>query len=247
MELNRKRKKTKKKMKISECFSSIQGEGKYTGVPSVFIRTSYCNLRCNWCDTAYTSHRPENKEGTIQEIMDYIEQFPVRFRAPHFVLTGGEPYIQPEQCYDLCEAIKARHPSAVITVETNGTIFAPLNADLISISPKLSSSVPHENQTTRRMAAAHERIRQELKITEFRMKYNCQFKFVVAADTDIREILYIVDAFKIPQNEVYLMPEATTSDQLQSKGEEVVRQCMLYGFNYSDRLHVRIWDSKRGV
>ena len=57
-------------MKIAEIFYSIQGEGALLGVPSVFVRTSGCNLRCTWCDTPYTSWQPEGSEWTVEQIAD---------------------------------------------------------------------------------------------------------------------------------------------------------------------------------
>jgi tRNA (guanine-N1)-methyltransferase len=74
-------------MLISEIFYSVQGEGELTGVPSVFVRTSGCNLRCNWCDTMYASWSPEGTEMSIAEIVDEVAEHP----AQHCVLTGGEP------------------------------------------------------------------------------------------------------------------------------------------------------------
>ena len=56
-------------MKFSEIFHSIQGEGKLVGTPSVFVRTSFCNLRCVWCDTPYTSWRPEDRDVSVDEIV----------------------------------------------------------------------------------------------------------------------------------------------------------------------------------
>jgi hypothetical protein len=56
-------------MRISEIFYSIQGEGELTGVPTVFIRSSGCNLRCRWCDTPYASWNPEGEEMSIEDII----------------------------------------------------------------------------------------------------------------------------------------------------------------------------------
>ena len=76
-------------MLISEVFYSLQGEGSLVGVPSVFIRTSGCNLRCAWCDTPYASWNPEGKNRSIDELIAEIDRHPTE----HVVLTGGEPMI----------------------------------------------------------------------------------------------------------------------------------------------------------
>ena len=76
-------------MRISEIFYSVQGEGVLTGVPSVFVRTSGCNLRCSWCDTPYASWAPEGPEMSPEEILTQIETYPTRY----IVVTGGEPMI----------------------------------------------------------------------------------------------------------------------------------------------------------
>ncbi|MFQ3577513.1 MAG: 7-carboxy-7-deazaguanine synthase QueE, partial [Verrucomicrobiia bacterium] len=78
-------------MLIAEIFHSIQGEGLLAGVPSIFIRTSGCNLRCRWCDTPYASWQPEGEHQDVEEIIQRIRQWPTRF----VVLTGGEPMIAP--------------------------------------------------------------------------------------------------------------------------------------------------------
>src|SRR5260370_20755255 len=76
-------------MKIAEIFYSIQGEGMLAGVPSVFVRTSGCNLRCEWCDTPYTSWNPEGRDMRVEEIVAEVR----RHGASHAVVTGGEPMI----------------------------------------------------------------------------------------------------------------------------------------------------------
>ena len=62
-------------MRVSEIFHSIQGEGKLTGVPSAFIRTSGCNLRCTWCDTPYTSWEPDGESLTVDAVLEQIAAF----------------------------------------------------------------------------------------------------------------------------------------------------------------------------
>src|SRR5215471_11975983 len=78
-------------LKVSEIFYSIQGEGMLAGAPSVFIRLSGCNLRCSWCDTPYTSWRPEGEDRTLEDVFAAVR----KRRAAHVVVTGGEPMIAP--------------------------------------------------------------------------------------------------------------------------------------------------------
>src|SRR5438067_3838276 len=134
-------------LRIAELFYSIQGEGSLAGVPSVFIRTSGCNLRCAWCDTPYTSWHPEGADLTLEQILEAVNAHPAR----HVVVTGGEPMIAPE-IIALTERL--RELGLHITIETAGTVFQPVACDLMSISPKLANSTPEE-----RWAAQHERLR----------------------------------------------------------------------------------------
>src|SRR5947208_1371630 len=89
-------------VKIAEIFYSVQGEGSLVGVPSVFIRTSGCNLRCVWCDTPYTSWKPEGDELDVGEILSRVD---THRQARHVVVTGGEPMIAP-QIVELTECLR---------------------------------------------------------------------------------------------------------------------------------------------
>ncbi len=77
-------------VKINEIYASIQGESTYAGLPCVFVRTTGCNLRCRWCDTAHAFY--EGSEWTVPQAIDKVRSF----RIPLVELTGGEPLIQPE-------------------------------------------------------------------------------------------------------------------------------------------------------
>lgn len=126
-------------MLISEIFYSVQGEGSLAGVPSVFVRSSGCNLRCVWCDTPYASWNPTGTEMTIEEILIAVTSHP----AKHVVLTGGEPMVA-KGIHDL--ASRLRELDKHITIETAGTI-APngIACDLASLSPKLAHSTHQSN------------------------------------------------------------------------------------------------------
>src|SRR5664279_6055278 len=102
-------------MRIAEIFYSVQGEGILVGVPSVFVRTSGCNLRCAWCDTPYTSWAPEGEPIELPAILERVRQFPAR----HVVVTGGEPLLFDETV-ELTRALAGE--GLHITIETAGTV-----------------------------------------------------------------------------------------------------------------------------
>lgn len=226
-------------MKFSELFHTIQGEGQLIGVPSVFFRTSYCNLRCVWCDTPYTSWHPEDRDITVAESVAAITQY----RCKHVVITGGEPFIQSEALIELCRELAAREHH--ITIETNATRFAKVAAHLISMSPKLRNSNP---PTDDRFFKRHERdrIRPDV-IRKFLDTYACQVKFVVDTPEDLTEIRALQMDIGIPAETILLMPQGTTPTLLQQKQEWLVDLCKENGYRYSPRVHVDIWGDKRGV
>src|SRR5579884_2437756 len=110
------------RFKLAEIFYSIQGEGMLAGVPSVFVRLSGCNLRCDWCDTPYTSWKPEGRDVFLGPILADVR----RNWASHVVVTGGEPMIH-DHIVKLTEGLKGIDQH--ITIETNGTAFAPVTCD----------------------------------------------------------------------------------------------------------------------
>src|SRR5205814_4340334 len=138
-------------MQIAEIFYSIQGEGILAGVPSAFVRTSGCNLRCWFCDTPYTSWNPEGEELAVAAIVDRVSLFPTQ----HVVLTGGEPLLAP-QLEELCRSLRERRMH--ITIETAATVFKPILCDLASLSPKLSNSTPWQ-VAAGKQARHHEKLR----------------------------------------------------------------------------------------
>ena len=111
-------------MRVNEIFYSLQGEGFYVGVPSVFIRLSGCNLQCSFCDTTHQSFTDMSE----REIADVVAQYP----AQHVVITGGEPALQLTAL--LIELLHKLDKE--VAVETNGTHILPENVDWITLSPK---------------------------------------------------------------------------------------------------------------
>lgn len=227
-------------MKISEIFYSIQGEGMLTGVPSVFVRTSGCNLRCVWCDTPYTSWAPEGAEMTMDEILARVRQYP----AKHAVVTGGEPMIAPG-IVELTESI--RDLGLHITIETAGTVPQKVACDLMSISPKLANSTPHDREGGR-WAAQHERQRYQPDVLRQLMsEYEYQLKFVVASPDDVVEIASMLQDIHADRSRVVLMPEGTTPEAIRERAPWLTEICKREGFRYSPRLHIDLWGNRRGV
>lgn len=223
-------------MKIAEIFYSLQGEGSLVGVPSVFVRTSGCNLRCAWCDTPYTSWQPEGEERSLDAILSTVAEYPAR----HAVVTGGEPMIAPG-IVELTEHLRAR--GLHITIETAGTVFAPVACDLMSISPKLANSTPEGSWATQ-----HDRLRFQPDILRRLMSaYDYQLKFVVAQPGDMGEIQQMLDVLAADRGKVILMAEGVDASVLRERGLWLAGIAKREGFRFSPRLHVDLWGNRRGI
>ena len=223
-------------MKIAELFYSIQGEGSLVGVPSVFIRTSGCNLRCAWCDTPYASWQPEGADLTLDQIVDEVKAHPAR----HVVVTGGEPMIAPE-IVPLTERLRGL--GWHITIETAGTVVQPVACDLMSISPKLANSTPNG-----RWAAQHDRLRiQPEVLLELMGRYPYQLKFVIEKPDDLDEVRALIGTLGADRSRVILMPEGTDRNRLRERAVWLTEICKQEGFRFSPRLHVELWGNRRGV
>ncbi|HEY1081894.1 MAG TPA: 7-carboxy-7-deazaguanine synthase QueE [Prosthecobacter sp.] len=231
-------------MLISEIFYSVQGEGSLVGVPSVFVRTSGCNLRCTWCDTPYASWKPEGTELAVEEILAVVNKHPTRF----VVVTGGEPMIAREMPR-LLSAF--REQGKHITIETAGTV-APngVPCDLASISPKLAHSTPTEEKGGKAWAEKHERLRLQPEVLHaWCSAYDFQLKFVLANESDAAEARAVIDSIgvEIPPEKVLLMPEGITQEALKARQMWLVELCKTTGWRYSPRLHIDLFGNKRGT
>jgi 7-carboxy-7-deazaguanine synthase len=224
-------------MKISEIFYSIQGEGTLAGVPSVFVRTSGCNLRCTWCDTPYTSWSPEGSEQSIAEIVNEVESY----HARHVVVTGGEPMMFD----DTIELTKALNMH--VTIETAGTIYKPVKCDLMSISPKLKNSTPVDREGGR-WAAQHDRLRyQPAVLKRLIAEYEYQLKFVVSSPGDLAEINSMIEELGASRDRIVLMAEGIDPQTIRDRAQWIAEICKREGFRYSPRLHIDLWGDRRGV
>ena len=231
-------------MLISETFYSVQGEGSLVGVPSVFVRTSGCNLRCTWCDTPYASWNPEGTEMNVKEIVAIVQREPTR----HVVVTGGEPMVA-KGLPDLLAQLRAAGKH--ITIETAGTI-APhgVPCDLASISPKLAHSTPSEAMAGKAWVEKHESLRLRPEVLHaWCTSYDYQLKFVIATEADVEEVSAVVASIgvPVPPEKILLMPEGITREALRSRQTWLVDVCKRTGWRYSPRLHIDLFGNKRGT
>ena len=225
-------------MVINEIFYSLQGEGFLAGVPSVFVRIAGCPLRCRWCDTKYAWSKEAGRQCSIDQIVRDVQQWPCQF----VVITGGEPMVNSE-LPQLVRELKVT--SKHITIETAGIAYIPdMPCDLMSISPKLSNSMPDEAK----LAAIHKDSKLDLAVLgELISNYNYQLKFVVDAVNDLTEIQEVLDKIgNVDTRKVMLMPQAATRDELMTKSPMVAELCKCTGYAFSQRLHVILWNNQRG-
>lgn len=231
-------------LRISEIFSSVQGEGRYLGVPSTFIRVSGCNLRCVWCDTPYASWEPEGPTLALEQIVNQADHY----ANTHVVLTGGEPMLF-DPIEELVQTLQSR--GHFITIETAGTIFRSLTGTFMSLSPKPAHSTPPED-TPNGWHERHEKTRfQPETIRQLIQNHDYQFKFVVkpeepGAIEEIQLMLAQIDP-AIPKDNIFLMPEGRDAKALSERLKLLVPICQQTGYRLAPRLQIDLFGDTRGT
>ncbi|UCF08444.1 MAG: radical SAM protein [Thermoplasmata archaeon] len=209
-------------MKINEIFHSIQGEGVYIGVPTTFIRTAGCNLRCEWCDTKYAYE--EGEEMTISDIVMKVKEHP----TIHVCMTGGEPLLQ-EDTVKLIQRLCAE--GYQVSLETNGSQkieeLPCLESLLVNLDIKCPSSGMHEKMDYANI---------EL------LGPNDQLKFIIGDEQDYAYAKDVMAKYK-PICNIIMMPVG--GRELKKLAQWVLAD----GLNVRvlPQLHKLIWDEKRGV
>lgn len=228
-------------MKIAEIYRSRQGEGRLSGWPSVFVRTSGCNLRCWYCDTPFTSWSPEGVDLPVDEVLGQVTEWD----CPHVVVTGGEPMLWSELIPLASELRKlGRH----ITIETAGTLYLPVACDLMSISPKLSNSTPTHSRSGR-WRSRHQRTRHAPEVIRRLIgEYDYQLKFVIDRPEDCDEVeRYLAELPEIDRHRVLLMPQGTDAAELAERAAWLEPLCRERRVGFCPRRHIEWFGIARGT
>ena len=228
-------------MRIAEIYKSIQGEGFLTGTESVFLRASGCNLRCWFCDTPYASWHPEGDDLSVDEIVQEVD----RLGGSHVVLTGGEPMLFSE-LIPICQLLRRR--GFHITVETAGTLFLPLECDLMSISPKLANSGPDMIREPKWHVRHEQTRRAPGMIRRLIGEFPYQLKFVVDQPDDVNEVEnFLREHATIDRSRVMLMPQGTDMEQLNTVSAWLRAYCRQHGVHFCPRKQIEWFGLVRGT
>ncbi len=249
---------------LVEHFYSIQGEGRYTGTPSLFFRFGGCNMKCEGfgctevapngvkvlgCDTVYAVNREHFLQNWIpikssSELLNILNLYDLPLGVD-IVLTGGEPLIYASEPV-FVEFLEALHADGHrITFETNGSLnvdfeqYPIYKESVFALSVKLSNS----NEPFGK------RVKGEIISSIALNAKEAFFKFSIDADSITAgledEILEIISY--APKTGVYCMPLGGTKEEVEANTQPLIEFCKSKGYNFSDRLHIRIWDQNRGV
>ena len=166
------------KIKVSEIFTSFQGEGPYVGTPATFLRLYGCNLNCPWCDTDISTYEILSVDDVCEILLTQMEFNNIQT----LIITGGEPTLQMEEIKRL---IKELPDDIKIQMETNGSIFEYVDEIEYVISPKEDKEKVFENY----------------------YKYeNAFFKFVITSQEDLNEVIALKNKYNYDRT-IWLQPE----------------------------------------
>ncbi|MDF1878362.1 7-carboxy-7-deazaguanine synthase QueE [Sulfurimonas sp. SAG-AH-194-C20] len=249
---------------LVEHFYSIQGEGKYVGSPSLFFRFGGCNMKCEGfgckekaddgvevlgCDTVYAVNKEHFSHSWVpitksEELLNVLELYELP-NAVDIVLTGGEPLIYANDMIFinfLEELVKKGHR---ITFETNGSLdvdfykFPVYKECFFALSVKLSNS--HEPLSKRVKGDVIYNLASNAKDAFFKFSIDAE-SITLGLEEELREIL-----LHSPKTSVYCMPVGGSREEVEKNTEPLIEFCKAKGYNFSDRLHIRIWDINKGV
>jgi len=209
-------------MKINEIFYSLQGEGAWVGLPTVFVRTAGCNLRCSYCDTTYAYD--DGKEMNVDEILTLIQSY----ACSTVCITGGEPLLQKDLMNLLAVLMRKNYE---ICIETNGSKSVKKiigkKSVMISLDIKCPSSHMHQHMNFNNIAL---------------LSKNDQMKFIIKRKEDYEYAKKIIKTYK-PRCMVFLQPVWGTDPR------RLASWILHDGLSVrlGVQLHKILWGEKKGV
>lgn len=249
---------------LVEHFYSIQGEGKYTGTPSLFLRFGGCNMKCEGfgcletsstgvevlgCDTVYAVNKEHFSHEWIpinqtQELLNILDQYELP-ESVDVVLTGGEPLIYANDEIFVNFLNELNEMGHRITFETNGSLdvdfikYPVYKECIFALSVKLSNS----NEVLRK------RVNGDIIYSLASNSKEAFFKFSIDEDSIDLGLEEEINDITIhsPKTQVYCMPLGGSKEEVEKNTEPLIEFCKTKGYNFSDRLHIRIWDQNKGV
>ena len=222
------------RLPLVEIFETVEGEGTRAGFPTVFVRLFGCNLRCSWCDTAY-SYPPAEAEMTmtVGEIVNAVNGF----RSRHLCLTGGEPLLYGERSAGLIRALLAIERLVDIHVETNGGIDLQPFLETID-SPRVRYIMDYklpDSQEEGKMLPGNLALLRECD----------ELKFVIASEQDFKRAVEVLERYPTRALPMFSPVWETMKP---ARLVEMMLERGLSGVKLNMQLHKIIWDpAKRGV
>ncbi|MBZ7994715.1 7-carboxy-7-deazaguanine synthase QueE [Campylobacter canadensis] len=236
-------------MKVVETFLSIQAEGMFSGRYAFFIRFAGCNFNCTGfgvkkdnfigCDTI----KAVQTKAYLHTYFDYnadelIALVKKQKSNPLIVITGGEPLLlqNDKEFVKLLSFLTLNYD---VQFESNASIklkeYDFYKKCYFAMGVKLANSGVKKEL----------RINKDAIFSIIKNSKKAFFKFVINDEKDLDELYEIINDFK--DTSVYLMPMGSTNKELSLNAKKVFELCVKHSFNYSDRLHIRIYDDKEGV
>ncbi len=211
-------------LKINEIYYSIQGESSFSGLPCIFIRLTYCNLRCSYCDSEYTFHNGEKMD--IKDIINQIKQYPCKLVQ----VTGGEPLFQ-KNCINLLKTLVEEQYNVLL--ETSGSLsIEKVPKEVINI---IDFKCPSSKMQKKNLWENLDYI-----------KNNDQIKFVIGNKEDYEWTKDKIYKYNLDKKcEILISPVYNNI-----KSEEIVNWILKDNLKvrFQIQLHKEIWpEEKRGV
>lgn len=251
-------------MYLVEHFYSIQGEGKYVGRPSLFLRFGGCNMKCEGfgctetvgdgtevlgCDTIYAVNKEHflqnwQKITKIEQLLEILKEYELPKKPVDIILTGGEPLVYANDAILVAFLEEVLSRGHRVCFETNGSLdldferFGVYRDCIFALSVKLKNS--GEPLKKRVNAKVLQNITQNSKEAFFKFSISLGSQEV---EQEIEEILSLVSE----DVEVFCMPLGASKTEIEKNSEPLIEFCKAKGYNFSDRLHIRVWNKEKGV